>query len=130
MITQIRKRDGRAVPFNIEKISNAIFKAAQSCGGRDYQTAFSLAQEVASYVETHCKDEIPSVEFIQDAVEKVLVEHGHARTAKEYILYRAERSRIREMDTRLMRVYEDLTFHSAAETTSSGKMPTSTAIRP
>lgn len=115
MITQIRKRDGREVPFNIEKIANAIFKAAQKCGGRDYQTAFSLAQEVASYVESHCEEEMPSVEFIQDAVEKILVERGHARTAKEYILYRAERNRIREMDTRLMRVYEDLTFHSAAE---------------
>ena len=90
MITKIRKRDGREVPFNIEKIANAIFKAAQVCGGRDYQTAFSLAQEVASYVEDHCGGEVPTVEFIQDAVEKVLVERGHARTAKEYILYRAE----------------------------------------
>ena len=86
MITKIRKRDGREVPFNIEKIANAIFKAAQVCGGRDYQTAFSLAQEVASYVEDHCGGEVPTVEFIQDAVEKVLVERGHARTAKEYIL--------------------------------------------
>ena len=110
MITKIRKRDGREVPFNIEKIANAIFKAAQVCGGRDYQTAFSLAQDVASYVEEHCGQEVPTVEFIQDAVEKVLVERGHARTAKEYILYRAERTRIREMDTRLMKIYEDLTF--------------------
>ena len=115
MITKIRKRDGREVPFNIEKIANAIFKAAQVCGGRDYQTAFSLAQEVASYVEDHCGGEVPTVEFIQDAVEKVLVERGHARTAKEYILYRAERNRIREMDTRLMKVYENLTFRSASE---------------
>ena len=115
MITKIRKRDGREVPFNIEKIANAIFKAAQSCGGRNFQTAFVLAQEVASYVESHCGQNVPTVEFIQDAVEKILVERGHARTAKEYILYRAERNRIREMDTRLMRIYEDLTFHSAAE---------------
>ena len=115
MITKIRKRDGREVPFNIEKIANAIFKAAQVCGGRDYQTAFSLAQDVASYVEEHCGQEVPTVEFIQDAVEKVLVERGHARTAKEYILYRAERNRIREMDTRLMKIYENLTFRSASE---------------
>ena len=115
MITTIRKRDGREVPFNIEKIANAIFKAAQSCGGKDYGTAFALAQQVAQYLDSRRLSEVPTVEIVQDAVEKILVENGHARTAKEYILYRAERNRIREMDTRLMQLYEDMTFHSAAE---------------
>ena len=115
MITTIRKRDGREVPFNIEKIANAIFKAAQSCGGKDYGTAFALAQQVAQYLDSRQLSEVPTVEIVQDAVEKILVENGHARTAKEYILYRAERNRIREMDTRLMQLYEDMTFHSAAE---------------
>ncbi len=115
MITTIRKRDGREVPFNIEKIANAIFKAAQSCGGKDYGTAFTLAQQVAQYLDSRRLSEVPTVEIVQDAVEKILVENGHARTAKEYILYRAERNRIREMDTRLMQLYEDMTFHSAAE---------------
>ena len=115
MITKIRKRDGREVAFNIEKIANAIFKAAQASGGKDYDTAFALAQEVADYVETGCPDKVPTVEFIQDAVEKVLMERGHARTAKDYILYRAERTRVREMDTKLMKIYEDLTFKSAEE---------------
>ena len=104
MITKIRKRDGREVAFNIEKIANAIFKAAQASGGKDYDTAFALAQEVADYVETECPDKVPTVEFIQDAVEKVLMERGHARTAKDYILYRAERTRVREMDTKLMKI--------------------------
>ena len=55
------------------------------------------------------------MEQIQDAVEKILIENGHARTAKEYILYRAERTRIRDMDTRLMHIYEDLTFKEARD---------------
>ncbi len=115
MITKIRKRDGREVAFNIEKITNAIFKAAQATGGNDYDVAFALAQDVVDYVEKNCPDKVPSVEFIQDSVEKVLVEKGHARTAKVYILYRAERTRIREMNTKLMKIYEDLTFKSAEE---------------
>ncbi len=115
MITKIKKRDGREVAFNIEKIATAIFKAAQASGGKDYDTAFSLAQQVVDYVEKHCEEAVPTVEFVQDAVEKILVENGHARTAKSYILYRAERSRVREMSTRLMKTYEDLTFKSAAE---------------
>src|SRR5699024_2134626 len=57
----------------------------------------------------------PTVEDVQDAVEKILIENGHAKTAKAYILYRAERTRVREMDTRLMRVLEDLTFKEAHE---------------
>ncbi len=119
MITKIKKRDGREVPFNIEKIANAIFKAAQAVGGSDYSTAMSLACEVSELIETEIRngniDAIPTVEQIQDMVERVLVKHGHARTAKEYILYRAERNRIREMNTKLMKVYEDLTFKDAKD---------------
>lgn len=115
MIQTIVKRDGREVPFELEKITNAIFSAAQVLGGQDYETAKDLAGRVVNYLETELHEERPNVETIQDAVEKVLVESGHARTAKEYILYRAERTRVREMNTRLMKVYEDLTFKDAAE---------------
>ena len=115
MIQTIVKRDGREVPFELEKITNAIFSAAQVLGGQDYETAKNLAGKVVSYLEEDLHEERPTVEMIQDAVEKVLVESGHARTAKEYILYRAERTRVREMNTRLMKVYEDLTFKDAAE---------------
>lgn len=113
MITKIRKRDGRELPFNIEKIGNAIFKAASISGGKDYQTATDLAEQVVHYLEDTLHEKVPSVEDIQDAVEKVLIETGHARTAKEYILYRSERTRVREMNTRLMKVFEDLTFKDA-----------------
>lgn len=115
MITKIRKRDGREVPFNLEKISNAIFKAARAAGGQDYNTSMALAEEVINSIDEKFRGRIPGVEDIQDMVEKVLIESGHARTAKEYILYRAERSRIREMDTRLMKVYSDLTFKDAED---------------
>ena len=117
MITKIIKRDGREAPFNIEKIANAIFKAAQAVGGHDYNTAMALACEVAEKIEADCKEmgSVPTVEQIQDKVERVLIDHGHTRTAKEFILYRAERTRIREMNTKLMKVYEDLTFQSAKE---------------
>lgn len=57
----------------------------------------------------------PDVEQIQDMVERVLMDHGHIRTAKAYILYRAERSRIRQMNSRLMKVYEDITYKTALD---------------
>jgi len=115
VLTKIRKRDGREVPFNIEKIANAIFKAAMAAGGNDYNMALRLAEQVTKVLEKKYVDTIPGVEDIQDVVEKVLIENGHARTAKEYILYRAERTRVREMNTRLMKVLEDLTFKDAAD---------------
>ncbi|MBQ2766123.1 MAG: anaerobic ribonucleoside triphosphate reductase [Clostridia bacterium] len=117
MITKIVKRDGREAPFNIEKIAQAIFKAAEAVGGHDYSTAMDLACKVAEQVEKDCavSGKLPSVEQIQDTVEKVLVNNGHARTAKEYILYRATRTRAREMNTKLMKTYEDLTFKAAKD---------------
>ena len=114
MIEQIIKRDGRRVPFQPDKITQAIFSAAQASGGSDYEMAKELAGQVIQALEKNL-GESPSVEQIQDTVEKILIENGHARTAKTYILYRNERTRIREMNTRLMKVYEDLTFQSSLE---------------
>ncbi len=114
MIIKIKKRDGRNVTFNIEKIANAIYRAAQSVGGSNYEEALELSGKVADLL-MNMNASSPSVEQIQDCVEKVLIEEGHAATAKAYILYRSDRTRAREMDTRLMKVYEDLTFKSAKE---------------
>ncbi len=113
MITKIRKRDGRQVTFNIEKIANAIFKAAQAVGGNDYDEALELAGKVGDVLLS--RSGTPTVEEIQDIVEKVLIDEGHAATAKAYILYRSNRTRAREMNTRLMKVYEDLTFKPAKD---------------
>ncbi len=116
MITAIVKRDGRTVPFKKEKIAQAIFKAALAVGGKDMEVANDLADQVVVYLEKELGENcVPSVEHVQDIVEKILIENGHARTAKEYILYRAERTRMRTMNTKLMRIYEDLTFKSARD---------------
>ena len=115
MITEIIKRDGRRAPFRIEKITDAIFAAAQASGGQDYEMAQRLARQVVQLLDNENMITIPTVEQIQDTVEKVLVKNGHARTAKKYILYRNERTRAREMNTRLMKIYEDLTFKSSLE---------------
>ncbi len=114
-IKQIIKRDGRTVDFDISKISDAIYKAAEVLGGQDRDTSNYLARQVELYLTEVMHNEIPTVEQIQDTVEKVLIENGHARTAKEFILYRAERTRVRDMNTRLMKTYEDLTFKDAKD---------------
>ena len=114
-IREIVKRDGRKVDFDKKKISDAIYKAAAVIGGHDKQIADHLADETVKYLVNKGIASAPSVEEVQDAVEKVLIENGHAKTAKEYILYRADRTRVREMNTKLMKVYEDLTFKEAAE---------------
>ncbi len=114
-IRNIIKRDGRIVEFNINKIADAIFKAAYVLGGTDRSMAMDLAIQTENYLVDVCKNDTPTVEQIQDAVEKTLIDNGHAKTAKEYILYRAERTRVRDMNTKLMKVYEDLTFKEAAE---------------
>ncbi|QIB69362.1 anaerobic ribonucleoside triphosphate reductase [Aminipila butyrica] len=114
-IKHIKKRDGRTARFDIDKIAAAIYKAAQVLGGHDYEMSRYLARQAELYLIEIKHTEAPTVEEIQDAVEKILIENGHARTAKEYILYRAERTRIREMNTRLMKIYEDLTFKEAKE---------------
>lgn len=111
----IIKRDGRTAIFDREKIAQAIYKAAQSLGGSNYETAVSLAKGVEDYLNDTLGDEPPTVEAIQDAVEKILIDNGHVRTSKEFILYRAHRTRIRNMNTKLMRIYEDLTFKDAME---------------
>jgi len=114
MLKEIIKRDGRKAEFHVEKIAEAIYKAAQVTGGRDSDTAMDLAKQVENYFLDQ-KIYTPSVEDIQDEVERVLIENGHARTAKEYIIYRAQRTRQREMNTKLMKIYEDLTFVDARD---------------
>lgn len=114
-MTTIIKRDGRVSPFNYEKIADALMKAFAASGAKkDYDYALALAQKVQSKIMEDNIDS-PTVEQVQDMVESVLIESGHVRTAKQYILYRAERTRLREMNTRLMKIYEDITFKESKE---------------
>ena len=116
-INNIRKRDGRTMPFDREKIENAIFRAFQASGSaKGHETAEALTERVIQELENNESiSGTPTVEQVQDTVERVLIEKGFVRSAKAYILYRAERSRVREMNTRLMRTFEDITFKDAID---------------
>lgn len=92
-VSHIRKRDGRLVPFDTNRVFNAIFRAAQSIGGTDRELSHTLSMIVTSLLdERFGSKRIPSVEEIQDMVEEVLIKEGHAKTAKAYILYRQKRA--------------------------------------
>ena len=96
-ITQVIKRSGAIVPFNPGRISNAIYRAAVSVGGRDKERAEWLTEQVVALLEQHgSQGHIPHIEEIQDIVEGVLIENGHAQVAKEYILYREKRALTRQ----------------------------------
>lgn len=98
---KIRKRDGREAEFDETKITDAIFEAAKAVGGADRQLAMELTIDVLKFLKTQYTDSV-NVEDVQDAVEKILIESGHARTAKSYILYRAQRTAIRNARSELM----------------------------
>ena len=99
-ISHVIKRTGAVVPFNRDRITNAIYRAAVAVGGRDRATAERLTDQVVETLEnTTPPGSPPAVEDIQDIVERVLIKNGHARTAKAYILYREERSRHRTSRT-------------------------------
>lgn len=101
-IESVIKRSGAVVPFNPERITNAIYRAAVAVGGRDRSMSEGLAREVVAILESRsAQGYIPTVEEIQDVVEKVLIENGHARVAKAYILYREERARTRRLRARM-----------------------------
>lgn len=100
-IALVVKRSGAIVPFNPDRITNAIYRAAVAVGGRDKERAEWLSARVVKIIEeTTPPGQIPHIEEIQDIVEKVLIEYGHARVAKEYILYRDERSRRRKAEAK------------------------------
>ncbi|MCK9186616.1 adenosylcobalamin-dependent ribonucleoside-diphosphate reductase, partial [Candidatus Gracilibacteria bacterium] len=96
-IKKIKKRNGSIVDFDQAKITEAIWKAANSVGGEKTEVAEQISNQVSAVLEVFFKDEsnIPTVEQIQDLVEKILIEGGHAKTAKAYILYREQHKNIR-----------------------------------
>ena len=118
MIETVRKRDGRVIPFNSDRITRAIFLAASKVAERenskaDYHLAELLTQDVIKLLNLRYANNTPGVEDIQDAVVKVLIEKGHAKTSEEYIVYRTERNRIRNSKSRLMKSIEQITFADA-----------------
>ncbi len=114
MASSVRKRDGRVVPFDLSKMRDAMFLANIRIA--DERMSEEQLQRLAARVgDTWPADMIPSVEDIQDRVEEVLIAADYAKTAKAYILYRAEHQKMRDMDHNLVRIYEDLTFKSSAQ---------------
>lgn len=98
MVRKIRKRDGAVVPFVKDKISEAIWKAAKAVGGKDHEKPKFLSELVVKEIdELYPEPEIPTVEQVQDLVEKMLIEEGHAKVAKAYILYRKSHDELREV---------------------------------
>jgi uridine kinase len=96
-VTRIMKRDGSLAEFDREKVVTAIYKAAAAVGGHDRALSEKLADEVIDILNhAYAPPDMPSVEDIQDVVEKVLIENGHVRTARTYIVYRENRRRERE----------------------------------
>jgi len=117
MFEYITKRDGRVAPFDEKKIAEAMTRAfAASINSASADMVNELTRQVIASLEKNIGiASAPSVEQVQDTVERVLIDNGFVVTAKSYILYRAERSRIREMNTRLMRVYDDITNKAAVD---------------
>lgn len=119
MIKNIIKRDGRKVPYELSKISDAILLAGTSVGLKSSES-IRIADNTAKVVDEKLNKlfnsrKCPSVEQIQDIVEESLISEGYASVAKEYILYRAERNRSREMKAELMKTFEDLTFKDSKD---------------
>ncbi|MCH8317058.1 MAG: adenosylcobalamin-dependent ribonucleoside-diphosphate reductase [Bacteroidetes bacterium] len=100
-ISEIKKRDGSVVAYEESKIANAIFKAARSVGGKDIEEAKKLASKVTKELEKQVEG-IPTVEQLQDLVEKVLIEAGHAQTSKAFIVYRQKRAELREQKMKVL----------------------------
>lgn len=98
MFTHIKKRDGRIEEFDKGKITKAIFMAAVACGGNDEEMAGELTDQVLAAAEKKYGSTMPEVEVIQDLVEKILIENGHAKTAKAFIIYREKRRGAREIN--------------------------------
>jgi anaerobic ribonucleoside-triphosphate reductase len=125
----IRKRDGRIVEFDAAKIAAAIFKAAKAVGGEDRQLARELAEVVIQYLTKKLGTVIPTVEDVQDAVEKILIETGHAKTAKAYILYRDRRTKLREAKSDLMDVVQDILVETNRENANISNSPSAKMLQ-
>lgn len=129
MFTKVKKRDGREVAFDESKITEAIFKSAKAVGGEDRQTAMELTLEVLKMLKKKYNGNLFSVEEVQDMVEKVLIETGHARTAKAYILYRHQRTRLRDAKSDLMDAVEEILAETNRENANVSNSPSAKMLQ-
>lgn len=115
MFTQIIKRDGRKVGYDRIKIQDAISKSMCASNHKDNTEADRLAKEVEAELVKKYGDNCPTVEDIQDTVENVLINNRYNIVAKNYILYRSERTKVRELNSNLMQIYKEVTFADSKE---------------
>ena len=109
MIQSIIKRDGRVVLYDQNKIAAAILKALEASGDGNAMDAARVANDVQRELEGLFVDQAPNIEAVQDCVERQLMNHGFNTAAKAYILYRANRTRAREANTKLMKTIDEIT---------------------
>src|SRR5512145_1488156 len=125
----VRKRDGRIVDFDSAKIAATILKAAAAVGETDRALALSLASAVVYQLRESSVDEILEVEVVQHEIEKILIEQGHTRTAKAYMLYRARRTRMREASSELMDIVEHILVETNRENANIGNSPSAKMLQ-
>ncbi|MDO4271613.1 MAG: anaerobic ribonucleoside triphosphate reductase [Candidatus Saccharibacteria bacterium] len=115
MLKSVQKRDGRIVDFNLANITSAIIRAGLETHEFDKAEAAELAAKVEAKLEKQFKSDVPTVEQIQDLVEDILMKSSYKHTAKAYIIYREDRSKVRNSKTRLMKQYKIITGAMARE---------------
>ena len=114
MVEQVKKRNGEIVIFDAKKIREAIHKANIAVADEKIP-AKSLRELTDKVVGSLPAGQVPTVEQIQDKVEEILIGADYAKTAKAYILYRAEHAKIRQSEADLMDIYKELTFAYAKD---------------
>lgn len=130
LISQSIKRDGRIVSFDQSKITDAIYKAAVAVGGHNWELAELLSNKVVKFLEEKFDGHtIPAVEDIQDVVEKILIESGHAKTAKAYIIYRQKRTDIREAKSTLLDAVAEIEKETNRENANIGRSPSAKMLQ-
>lgn len=125
----IVKRDGREVPFDERKITDAIFEAAKSVGGENRETAMEITLGVIKRLRNQFGDQRYTVEDVQDAVEKELIERGHAKTAKAYILYRDKRTNIRDARSEMLDAVSTILTETSRENANVGNSPSAKVLQ-
>jgi len=126
---KIKKRDGREASFDENKITEAIFKAAKAVGGADKQLAMELTLDVLRLLKHEYSTGMFGVEEVQDAVEKILIEKGHAKTAKAYILYRDKRTHMREAQSYLMDAVGEILVETSRENANISNSPSAKMLQ-
>lgn len=129
MFETIAKRDGRNVPFDKSKITEAIFKAASAVGGVDRKLAGEITLDVINDLNKNFVNKAFGVEDIQDSVEKILIERGHAKIAKAYILYRAKRTSMRVARSELMDTVGDILVETNRDNANISNSPSAKMLQ-